>query len=103
MHGSRLTAIYAKENRNLSLKKGVKQLWQEAMAEVETIDAATAVALHGQEGVVFVDIRDVRELEREGLIPKAVHAPRGMLEYWVDPDSKYHRQVFSTGKRFVLY
>jgi len=103
MRGSRIKAIYSKENRNLSLKKGVKQLWREAMAEVETIDAATAVALHGQEGVVFVDVRDVRELAREGLIPEAFHAPRGMLEFWVDPDSKYHRKVFSTGKRLILY
>ena len=87
----------------MRLKKGVKQLWQEAMAEVETIDAATALALHGQEDVVFVDIRDIRELEREGMIPGAVHAPRGMLEYWVDPESPYHREVFSSGKRFVLY
>ena len=87
----------------MSLKKGVKQLWQEAMDEVETIDAATALALHGQEGVVFVDIRDVRELARDGLIPEAVHAPRGMLEYWVDPDSPYHKEVFSTGRQFVLY
>jgi rhodanese-related sulfurtransferase len=87
----------------MSLKKGVNQLWQEAMAVVETIDAATAVALHGREDVVFVDIRDIRELEREGIIPGAVHAPRGMLEYWVDPDSPYHREVFSSGKRFVLY
>lgn len=87
----------------MSLKKGVKQLWREAMAEVETIDAPTAVALHGQEGVIFVDIRDVRELQRVGLISEAVHAPRGMLEFWVDPDSQYHRKVFSTGKRLVLY
>ncbi len=65
----------------MSLKRGVKQLWQEAMADVETIDAATAVALHGQEGVVFVDIRDVRELARNGQIPEAEHPPRGMLEY----------------------
>lgn len=87
----------------MSLKKGVKKLWQEAMDEVETIDASTALALHAQEGVVFVDIRDVRELARDGLIPEAVHAPRGMLEYWVDPDSPYHREVFSTGRQFVLY
>ena len=87
----------------MSLKKGVKQLWQEAMAEVETIDATTAVALHGQEDVVFVDIRDVRELAREGLIPNAVHAPRGMLEYWVDPDSPYYKEVFASGKKLVLY
>lgn len=73
------------------------------MADVETIDAATAVALHGQEGVVFVDIRDVRELARNGQIPEAEHPPRGMLEYWVDPDSPSHKEVFSTGRRFVFY
>lgn len=87
----------------MKLKKGVKQLWQEAMAEVETIDAETAVSLHSRDDVVFVDIRDVRELQREGMIPNAEHAPRGMLEYWVDPDSPYHKELFSSGKQFVLY
>lgn len=87
----------------MKLKKGVKDLWKEAMAEVETIDADTAVDLHGRDDVVFVDIRDVRELQRDGMIPDAVHAPRGMLEYWVDPESPYHREVFSSGKQLVLY
>lgn len=85
------------------LKKGVKQLWEEAMAEVTTISPEEAMALHGQENVVFVDIRDVRELAREGLIPEAVHAPRGMLEYWVDPESPYFKPVFSEDKNVVLY
>ena len=49
------------------------------------------------------DIRDVRELEREGMIPGAFHAPRGMLEFWVDPESPYHKPVFASGKSFVLY
>ena len=72
-------------------------------AQVSQVDAADAVAMLGRDDVVIVDIRDIRELEREGMIPGAVHAPRGMLEYWVDPDSPYHREVFSSGKRFVLY
>lgn len=87
----------------MGLKKGVKQLWEEAMAEVETIDVETALGWHGQEDVAFVDIRDVRELQREGMIADAVHAPRGMLEYWVDPDSPYHKEVFASGKKLVLY
>ena len=53
--------------------------------------------------MVFVDIRDVRELERDGMIPGAVHAPRGMLEFWVDPDSPYYKPVFGEDKTFVLY
>ena len=85
------------------LKKGVKQLWEEAMAEVTTILPEEAIALHGKENVVFVDIRDVRELAREGLIPEAVHAPRGMLEYWVDPESPYFKPVFAEDKQVVLY
>ena len=62
-----------------------------------------ARALHGHPGVQFVDIRDVRELEREGVIPGAVHAPRGMLEFWVDPASPYHRDVFAQDKEYVLF
>jgi rhodanese-related sulfurtransferase len=52
---------------------------------------------------VFVDIRDIRELEREGMIPNALHAPRGMLEFWVDPDSPYYKPIFGEGKKLVLY
>ena len=53
--------------------------------------------------MVFVDLRDVRELEREGMIPGAFHCPRGMLEFWVDPDSPYHKDVFAADKEFVFY
>jgi rhodanese-related sulfurtransferase len=53
--------------------------------------------------IVFVDIRDVRELEREGMIPNALHAPRGMLEFWVDPESPYYKPIFGEGKRLILY
>ena len=55
------------------------------------------------ENVVFVDIRDIRELVREGKIPGAQHAPRGMLEFWVDPESPYHKELFSQDKRFIFY
>ena len=83
--------------------KGIKALCAEAEAEIETIPAAQAVALMGDPQVQFVDIRDVRELERDGVVPGAYHAPRGMLEFWVDPESPYHKDVFASGKRFVLY
>jgi len=85
------------------ITKGVKQLVAEANAEVETISIADAKALLNDDGVLFVDIRDVRELDREGMIPGAYHAPRGMLEFWVDPDSPYHKEVFASGKKFLLY
>ncbi|NQW01562.1 MAG: rhodanese-like domain-containing protein [Rhodospirillales bacterium] len=88
----------------MPVTKGVKKLIEEAMAQIETMSTAEAIAAHGGDDVVFVDLRDVRELEREGMIPGAFHAPRGMLEFWVDPDSPYHKDIFSEpGKTFVLY
>ncbi len=85
------------------ITKGIKQLCAEAEAGIETWTVADALRRHGDEDVVFVDIRDVRELWREGAIPGAVHAPRGMLEFWVDPESPYAREVFQSGKRFMFF
>ena len=85
------------------MKKTAASLVEEAMAQVTTYTVEQARALHGHPGVVFVDIRDVRELEREGVIPGSVHAPRGMLEFWVDPASPYHRDVFAQDKEYVLF
>jgi rhodanese-related sulfurtransferase len=87
----------------MALRKGYKALLAEAMAEVTTLPVGTARARHGDPEVVFVDLRDPRELEREGLIPGAFHAPRGMLEFWVDPESPYHKPVFAEDKTFILY
>ncbi len=87
----------------MELKRGYKQLIADAMARIQTLSVAEAQAKLGDPDVVFVDIRDIRELEREGTIPGAFHAPRGMLEFWVDPDSPYYKEVFAPGKQFVLY
>ena len=87
----------------LILKKTVKQMLAEANAEVETVAAADAIKLRDDSNVLFVDIRDIRELERDGRIPGALHAPRGMLEFWVDPESPYHREVFASGKKVLFF
>jgi rhodanese-related sulfurtransferase len=87
----------------MELKRGYKQLIAEANAKIETLSVAGALTKLGDPDVVFVDIREAKELEREGAIPGAFHAPRGMLEFWVDPESPYHKEVFSSGKHFVLY
>ncbi|MFN4088564.1 MAG: rhodanese-like domain-containing protein [Alphaproteobacteria bacterium] len=87
----------------MTLKKGYKQLLDEANARIETIPTADAIKLHGDPDTVFVDIRDPRELERDGMVAGAFHAPRGMLEFWADPESPYHKEVFASGKRLVLY
>lgn len=87
----------------MQLKIGYQELVAQAMAEVDTLSLAEAKLILGDEGTVFVDIRDIRELEREGMISGAIHAPRGMLEFWVDPESPYYKPIFGGGKRLVLY
>ncbi len=83
--------------------KRVKDMVAEANALVEHLPAAEALSLHGREGITFVDLRDIRELHRDGMIPGAFHCPRGMLEFWIDPESPYAKPQFQTGNRFVFY
>ena len=85
------------------MKKGIKELVAEAEAEIETLSVEQAKALAGDPKVTLVDLRDVRELERDGVIPGAYHAPRGMLEFWVDPESPYFKPVFGTSNKFVFF
>ena len=87
----------------MPMKKGFKQLVAEAEAEIETLSVDQAKALTGDPKVTLVDLRDIRELEREGVVPGAFHAPRGMLEFWVDPESPYFKPVFGTGNKFVFF
>src|SRR5438552_536498 len=91
------------EKMPLKLKKTVKQLLDEANAEVETISAENALKLKDDPNVLMVDIRDIRELDRDGRIPGAFHAPRGMLEFWIDPESPYYKEVFGSGKKFLFF
>ena len=84
-------------------RKGFRQMVDEAKSRIKTISLEEAKTRLGQDGVMFIDLRDVRELEREGMIPGAFHCPRGMLEFWIDPDSPYHKDVFASGKEFVFY
>ncbi len=85
------------------LKKTVQSMVDQAKSRITNYSAAEAIALAGDPGVVLVDIRDVRELSRDGRVPGAVHAPRGMLEFWVDPESPYHKSIFAEGKHYVLF
>ena len=87
----------------MKLRKGFRQLVDEAKARITTIGLPEARERLGRDDVVFVDLRDIRELEREGMIPGAFHCPRGMLEFWIDPESPYYKDVFGSGKEFVFY
>jgi rhodanese-related sulfurtransferase len=82
---------------------GYRTLVDAAEREIETLSVAQALALHGHDDTVFIDIRDIRELNREGRMPGAFHCPRGMLEFWIDPESPYHKPVFAQDKKFVFF
>lgn len=88
---------------NSKVTTGIRQLIEQAEQVVETVSVDEAVRLVEEESALIVDIRDVRELEREGRIAGALHAPRGMLEFWVDPDSPYHKPVFAEDRRFIFH
>ena len=88
----------------MPITKGFRVLVDEAMAQVKTYSVAQVRDRLGDAGLQIVDIRDPRELERGGTVPGALLAPRGMLEFWVDPDSPYFQPVFGDeGKEFVLF
>ena len=86
-----------------NIRLGYKALMEAAEAEVSHVSAADAVAMLGKPDVVIVDIRDPREIEREGRIPGSFHAPRGMLEFWVDPESPYHKPIFGEERKFIIH
>ena len=86
-----------------NITTGYKALCEDAEREIETLSADQAVELAGRDDTVLVDIRDIRELEREGRVPGAFHCPRGMLEFWIDPQSPYHKPVFGQDKKFVFF
>lgn len=85
------------------IKLGYRELVDAAEREIETLAVEEAVKLHGRKDVVFVDLRDIRELDREGEMPGAFHCPRGMLEFWIDPQSPYHKPVFAQDKKYVFF
>ena len=83
-------------------RKSTKELLVEANSEVEQISAAEAIELISDENTVFIDVRETGETD-QGVVPGAVHAPRGMLEFYVDPESPMHKDVFAEDKKFVFY
>ena len=85
------------------ITRSANDLVAEAEAEVPTLDIEEGLALHGREDVVFIDLRDIRELTKTGRVAGARHVPRGMLEFWIDPDSSYHKPFFAEDKTFVFY
>ena len=86
-----------------NITRGVKQMIDDASAQIRTVSIDEAKDMLGRDGVTFIDIRDVRELSASGRIKGARHVPRGMLEFWIDPDSPYHKDFFAEQQTFVFY
>ena len=86
-----------------TITTGVKSLVETAEKEIENLSVEQAIGLHGRDDVVLVDIRDIRELQRDGRVPGAFHCPRGMLEFWIDPQSPYHKEAFAQDKKYVFF
>jgi len=85
------------------LKKTVKNMVAEAKSKINEIDAKEAIKLFNDENVIFIDIRDIRERQKLGFIPGSFHAPRGMLEFWIDPESPYFKDIFNTNKKYIFH
>ena len=86
-----------------TITRGIKPMLDEAKKAIEEIEPKDAVKLAGRDDVVLVDIRDPRELERDGKVPGAFSCTRGMLEFWIDPDSPYYKPIFGEDKKFVFF
>ena len=91
------------ERGSRTITRGYKELLADASSAIETIPAEEAIKQLHVEDVVFIDVRDLPELERDGKIPGAVHASRGSLEFYADPESPVHKEVFASGKKLILY
>ena len=85
------------------LKTSAAQMVADARARIKEVETADLIGMVDDPDVVIVDIRDVRERQRTGYIPGSFHAPRGMIEFWVDPDSPYFKEVFGQDKTFVFH
>jgi rhodanese-related sulfurtransferase len=91
------------ESMPLNIRKHVQDMVDEANSQIETVSVAEAMKLVGKPGTTFIDIRDPRELWRDGTIPGAINVTRGMLEMWIDPKSPYAKDYFQSGNKFVFF
>ncbi|NDD88207.1 MAG: rhodanese-like domain-containing protein [Rhodobacteraceae bacterium] len=88
----------------MSLKTSAAEMVTQARAKIEEIETPDLITMMDDPNVIIVDIRDIRERQRSGYIPGSFHAPRGMIEFWIDPESPYHKDIFALeGKKYVFH
>ena len=86
------------------LRTSAADMVKQARARIEEIETPDLITMMDDPNVIIVDIRDIRERQRSGYIPGSFHAPRGMIEFWIDPESLYHKEIFAQeGKKYVLH
>ena len=85
------------------LKRGIKDLVEHAKAQIREMPASEAVALASNPDWLIVDVREARERERDGFIPGSFHCARGMVEFWIDPDSPYFKPIFAERKNLLFH
>ena len=87
----------------INLKNSVLDLVESAKKQINNLDPSEALKIHGEKTNLFIDIRDIREIQKSGRILGAKHVPRCMLEFWIDPKSPYHKTFFNDDVRFIFY
>ena len=85
------------------MKMGVMQMVEAARAEIEEVEPEAAIKEAQDPDTLVIDIRDIRERKRDGYIPGSFHCARGMIEFWIDPDSPYFKEIFDEKKRFLFH
>ena len=85
------------------LKVTSAELVKNARARIEELETVELISQLDDPNIQIVDIRDIRERQRSGFIPGSIHAPRGMIEFWVDPDSPYFKDIFGEDRKFVFH
>ena len=87
----------------VNIKLGILEMVEKARAVIEEVDVEDAIAEARHSDCLIIDVRDVRERKRDGYIPESLHCPRGMIEFWLDPESPYFKKVFDEKKRFLFH
>src|SRR5471032_2298118 len=103
LHGVVFDILGGTTKMTQTIHTGIKALMEQANAQIETVSAADAIKAAQDTNVIIVDIRDPREIERDGRIPGAFACTRGMLEFWIDPQSPYAKPVFQEDKKFIFH
>ena len=87
----------------IKVKNSVMKLVEKAKSQINNLEVDDAIKIHSNTNNLFIDVRDIREIQKSGRISGAKHVPRCMLEFWIDPESPYHKEFFNNNYNFIFY